>query len=174
MKKSIGLAVVGLLLIGAVSVSALDITVLKGRGAPDAKYTNVYCERPATVLAEGDVVIWDFTAMNYGTATDTSRIAVTVTTTADDARVAGVVVGEDIDTDSGWCGKIQTWGYCDKVDVLAVSDTTTANSLIGTAGTATKCGGYTYSNATDRPLGIALESSVSGTDDDIKAFLLCD
>ena len=181
MRKIIVLVLFGLSISSVLMAGEVGFSTGFGK-APIGVINGVYNSSGGRI-ALGSVVVWSITPMAYTTDSNTDRLCITTSSLTDTCRVAGVVVGDTINTAS--YGSIQVYGYCPFVLVNATTDTVTAGELIGTSSTSTiygYCG--SYAGATDggtivsstndyKPLGMALETSVSGTTSSIKAILFC-
>lgn len=105
-------------------------------------------------LANGDVVVYEYTTYQDGAT-------VTTSTTADDVMVAGVAAEAIPDGNCGW---VQVFGTHPAVKIKGDTDATTAGAGVGQSGTAKKAGGGSG-------LGVALESIAA--DSTGKVFIRC-
>lgn len=155
MKKLLFIALALLLLVGVANAAGIPIAV-DPANYPEIWTTQVY-NNSSSALTSGRVVIWDFNSVT-SPAEYTDRLNyVTTSTSADDIRIAGVVVSPSIAA-SGGIGAI-----CIKGPVYALAadstDALTASQAVGTTTVAGQCGQSGAAAVNTGILGYCIQAS---------------
>ncbi len=138
MKKYLFL-ILAILLVTGVAQAGQIPTVVDPANYPEIWTTEVYNNYSTTsAIVSGHVVVWDFNSVSSPAAYTDRLNYVTLTSTADDIRVAGVVVDDKINYQETGTIAIRGPVYAYTADAL---DAVTASQAVATAGSAPgQCG----------------------------------